>query len=239
MKKSTPTSQEIKIKKTEILITVLLGLATILLGLGQYRLSQVESQLKKQDQTIRETLGKQEVEVATLNLVRNYLGVIDHPGQEGQRARQIVEEAASYMSETYGNPLLARLASRMLESLPRPGDNKEQPIEAAVLGITEASEPPKSTKNWFAVLTSYYPTQRKYADAGLKNFSGKLASEKPEGFKKLSIHLYQTKINRNFAITLGGPVDRQTAVQLAAWARDIGWSKTAFAQVDRDWSLIQ
>jgi hypothetical protein len=56
--------------------------------------------------------------------------------------------------------------------------------------------------------------------------------------KNLSVQLYKTKISNNYAVVVGGSIEKDEAISLARQAREEDWASDAFAQKDRQWSKV-
>lgn len=216
--------------KSDMFFKVIVSALTLLLAFGQYRLSKTQESISK----AQVELAEQEIDTMAVSLLRDYIGVLDSEDNEGVRARMVLSKTATHLTENYGNVYFAQLIVELMPpelSIAPPGSQKSQ--EAAVFQISEATEPAEKSDSWFAVLTSYSESQLSYAQEDVERFREKLKKEKPEGIE--AIGLYLTRINKNYAVTLGGELTKEDALDTAKWAREKNWSETAFAQIDRDW----
>ena len=178
---------------------------------------------------LQHKIARQQVEIQVAALVKDFIPSITKHSREGEEAREVINAAVSYLSEKYESTLLAELTTRLLEKSSIPS------TESSVMQINEATQAPASTTHWFAVLASYGGTQLSLAR--------QRAQELQETINKANfdhkIEIYKTKISNNFAITLDGPMTKSEAIKLAALARSNGWTKDAFAQVDREWAKVK
>lgn len=245
--KTEPASQTKPGSNVDVFSRVILGTLTLLLAFGQYQLATIQQSISKTQVTLQQQqvrLTQQNMDTQAVSLLRDYFGVLDKSDMEGRHARDVLSSTASHLTLNYGQTFFAQLVLRLLppevtEPPSTPPAIEAAPQEPAVIQISEATQPAPDAGDWFAVLTSYYESQEPYARKDVENFLKKLEfeSDKPEGIE--AIGLYTTKINMNFAITLGGRLTKQQAVIAATWARRKGWSKTAFAQVNREWKQLE
>ena len=96
----------------------------------------------------------------------------------------------------------------------------------------EAAEAPKSEAKWYAVVGTLPLSDPSAAAALAASLGRRLA----EADITQPIVLYETKISRSFALTLGGPQSQAQATALAARVRASGVVRDAFSQPDRDWT---
>jgi hypothetical protein len=217
-----------RLQKLDVYSKLLLGVVgamiTFILGVGQYNLARSQQQFALQQTLAQSQIAKQQTELQTLEMVRNYLNLIDEPGEKGKRAREIVQEAARYLSDEYGNPFIAVVAEKL----------KIARTESASLQIVESTAPPPLKDGWYAVVASFREFEKDRAVAHAENLSKMIAAQDAS----LKVEIYQTSVSRVYAVTIGGKQDRTKALELANWARGKGLASDAFAQIDRDWIRV-
>jgi len=204
-------------RKLDLTAKIILGVAglsvTVMLGIWQWRLGQVQQELTRQ-----------QVVLQTLTMVKGYLEVVDQEGPQGERARALITIAATELSNEYQSPILAKMASSLLENFDSRGGRE-------VLQINEATEAPIHEAQWFTVVASFSVKHLENARASLKEISA-LQNEFP-------VEIYKTRISNHFAVTIGGARSKADARILAYLARDRGWSEEAYPQIDRGWEKIE
>ena len=213
-------------KHLDLFAKIFLGIVgaaiTVILGVGQLRLGNIQHDLAERQMKLKHELSAQQAELQTLATVSQYLGLMGEPGATGERAKKVITAAAEHLSEKYNSQFLAKLADELLA-----GED---------LQIREATEPIFAEPNWFAVLASYGEDQLASAIDHAKRLASTLLSQ---GATEYQVVVYKTQISRHYAITLGGRMPEVEAVRLAQRARAQDWAGDAFAQVDRNWTEVK
>lgn len=90
-----------------------------------------------------------------------------------------------------------------------------------------------SVPSWFAVIGSLDTLTE------AKSLSGKLEATKPQELSKFKLRIYETKISKLFALTIGEHTSKAEAIRRAKIARDYGWVSDAFAQPNKEWTPVE
>lgn len=212
-------------KKLEIFIAVLGVTITALLGYGQYSLgkNQLEVQRKSSVDLI---------EMQAMTMVGPYLGDLGKGDEKGETAERVVTETADFLSRKYKRISIANLANSLIEKSKTVGQmTKTRIAEATQAAPTQTS---RQEKNYFAVLASYPIDQLDQA----KEAANEMLKLVKAGGSEEPVELWKTKISKNYAVVVGGRLEKEKAFQLAKTARAKHWADDAFWQIDKEWSPI-
>jgi len=211
----------------EVSLTAI-GLAvTAILGYGQLRMSEDQRAQVARQQIEESKQPVDNIEVQVMSLVALHLGNLAKPSAEFESSQKVVLAAAEYLSSQHNRTALAAMAAKISEG------NKSIPTEVRAR-IQEATEAVAPAGKWFAVLASLsandLPAAKQVANQKLKQAQAVV----PDA----SVQIYKTKLSNNYAIVLGGPVEKRKALDLASLARSSSVAKDAFAQQDREWTPV-
>jgi hypothetical protein len=225
----------------EVTITAVGIFVTAVLGYGQWRLGQ-------QQNAILENQAKQElersidnIEVQVMTLVSPHLGKLASAGEEAETAQKVVLAAAEYLSNQYGRTSLASMATMISEGNPTISQPIQDRFEEATVAppqlqmpLSEVDKPPPKQANWYAVLASLPGDQLETAKAEANK---KLDKAREKGLNQ-GVQLYKTEISNNYAVVIGGALDKASARALSAKARTVGLSRDSFPQIDKEWTHV-
>ena len=225
-------------KSLEISIAVIGAILTALIGYGQWNLGQkqleFQKEVDKQNQADKsQTIAAQKkasidlLEMQALNIVGPYLGDLGVGGEQGKKAERVVSETADYLTTKYKRTTLAEIAKNLT-------DKATSVSEETRSRISEATEPAIQTEVWFTVLASLREDQLNDA----KRVANEKLAEIKASNESLPVEIWKTKISKNYAIVVGGEVNRSRAVELSRLARSEHWADDAFPQVDKSWEKI-
>jgi hypothetical protein len=102
----------------------------------------------------------------------------------------------------------------------------------AAVEATDLSQP--SSSKWYAVIATVPIPQLEAATAVAKALNDKVGAV----VGACDVHIYQTKISNNYAITSGGPKTEVDAKHRVTLIRGSGIANDAFAQPDRGWAAL-
>lgn len=212
-----------------------IGLAvTSILGYGQYQLARDQSQLSRdqarltaQQQQAEQKRSVDSLEVQIMSLVGTHLGNLAKPGAEFDASQRVVLAASEYLSSQHGRTALAAMAARISEGNAKLSSDVKTRIQEATLVAAPSGK-------WFAVIGSF-PIN---GETQAKLFTDGLWKKARAAGETGAVQLYRTKLSNSYAVVLGGPLEKPTAMETALLARSIGLSADAFPQQDREWTLL-
>jgi hypothetical protein len=153
----------------------------------------------------------------------------------------VVLAAAEYLSNQYGRTSLASMAAKISEGSPTISEPVQarfaeatQPPSQLQVHFAEVDKPVREQANWYAVLASLPGDQ---LDAAKLKANGKLEEAKRLGLNQ-GVQLYKTKISNNYAVVIGGALDKASARALSAKARSLGLAGDSFPQIDKEWKFV-
>lgn len=128
------------------------------------------------------------------------------------------------------DPATTRAVETAIDDVAR----SERNLEIAAVSLQQASDnlPTGATtapERWFAVVASY-----DLDEAGLALARRQIASQG----RRNCLEIWQTRHSDNYAVVLGGVVDRPAAHRNVALARRTGIASDAYVLIDRDWTFI-
>ena len=214
-------------KTFEITIAALGLIVTALLGYGQYKLNKEQSEIAIRQQEAEKIRAIDNIEVQIMSLVSTHLSNLSKPGAEFASSQRVVLAASEYLSSQHQRTALAAMAAKISEG------NTTVPTDVTTR-IKEATSIATPSANWFTVLASL-PVDD---EASAKEIANRFLENVESKYQSGQIQLYRTKISNSFAVVLNGPSNRTTAIEAASKARRVELAKDAFAQQDRDWTLI-
>jgi len=83
--------------------------------------------------------------------------------------------------------------------------------------------------SWFAVIASVSTLQE------AESLANDLRKNEPAELKGVQLGIYETKISKSYAVTVGRDTSRAEAFERTRIARKSGWVPDAFAQKNREW----
>lgn len=219
-----------RVKWFETCVAAIGVFVTGILGYGQWRLGDQQNQILENQRSSAEKRAIDDIEVRVMSLVSSHLGRLGEPGPEGDNARRVVLAAAEYLSNEHKRTSLASMADKIAEG-------KAAVSQRDQARLAEATQAPPDEAIWFSVLASLPGDAEEQAkdEANKKQI---LARDRLGPPFDAQVELYKTKISNNYAVVIGGRMDRAGAVALAARARAGGLATDAFAQRDRTWARI-
>ncbi|MFN0140419.1 MAG: hypothetical protein ACKVQW_10095 [Pyrinomonadaceae bacterium] len=214
----------------EITIAALGVIVTGLIGFGQWQLSNKQSEFTRNQKEADAKRATDATEVQVMSIVAPHLVTLSkREDKDFHSSLRMVEAAAIYLSEKHGRTALAEMAER----ISRGNEAVPQETKTRLQEATVASAP-STTVMWFAVLDSLPANDQRAAETR--------ANERNEQLRRIGLNievqLFKTKISNNFAVVAGGPVDQKAAFDLASTLRRNGIAGDAFAQQDREWTLV-
>jgi hypothetical protein len=201
----------------EITVATLAVGVTLFLGISQIRLGTIQQEAASKQ-------AADSIEIQIFELVTPHLANLSKPRSESADSRKIVEVMAEFLTDTQKRDNLAKIALKMAQ-----GNPSVSPVDLYRLQEATASG---GSGRWFAVLASL-PEGNEKAAKGHAN--SKLQQWKKSGGGDVQIKLYRTKINRNYAVVVGGPMDQSSASSLVRQAKQLGVAEDAFVQQDKQW----
>lgn len=216
-------------KKFEITIAALGMIVTGMLGYGQIRVSQEQNRQEESQKATEEKRAADDVEVKVMTMVAPHFLDISKPGENFEASLRVIESAATYLTERHSRPGLALMATQIArgnKAVPQEVQTRLQ--EATVVPL------PSTTRKWFAVLASLPASDLTPA----QTFANERLQQLKNTGLNVEIQLFKTKISNNYAVVVGGPLERNDAIELASQARSKGLARDAFVQQDRDWTFV-
>jgi hypothetical protein len=202
----------------EITVAVLGVTITGILGWGQLRLANVQ----------QETSAKQaadNIEIQVFQLVEPHLVNLTKPGPQFESSQRIVVVMSEFLSGIHKRENLAKISDRIVEGNPGVPQN-------VLSRIKEATQSAGTTGRWFAVLASLPGNN---PDAAREHANRIFEVWQAKADRDTSIQLYKTSISNNFAVVVGGAVERDKAAELVSRARARHVADDAFVQQDKNW----
>jgi len=165
-------------------------------------------------------------------LISPHLVKLAAAGEEAETAQKVVLSAAEYFSNQYGRTSLAIMAAKISE-----GNSKiskpvqERLVEATVtppqlqMRLSAVNTPTPQKDDWYVVLASLPGDQLETAKAEANE---KLTKAREKGLDQ-RVQLYKTKISNNYAVVIGGSLDKVSARALSAKARTVRLAEDSFS----------
>jgi len=218
--------KETKVSSFQRIINILSMVAIpIILGVSGFYIQQEIEQQKIQQEYIKIALSvindEDKVQPDILDWAVDVLVKHSDPPLPEKVAQQLKDGKTSIYSKTDRS---VKSESKIILKPSGPSNN----------GTIPHDEKWATPGTWFTVLASYPASKEKEAKSKKKELEELLKKEK----LKYEVKIYMTKISKHYAVTIGGELTKPEAVSLAKLSRKKGLASDAFAQINREWYLI-
>lgn len=247
--------EELGVRKAEYgwsRVTAIIGfLIVVVQSYVAFQVGQIEREMKQTQIDISQTqtriaqtqadIAQTRIDISAIELMLEYMPSL-HNSNAAIRKHSIetLQLAAAHFSVgENATSLLNKLVQPYVKQLEAETVSETGAVAPVTLQYNESVIATRNVERWFAVAHSYQIQNLDRAKTAACDAISKIAAAGnwPSDLPR-KVEIYETKISRHNAVTIGGAMDRAQAVAAAQRTRDLGISSSAFAQVDRQWKRV-
>lgn len=167
-----------------------------------------------------------------------------------ERVPQEIEEYEAYLDRYGGNGTFSKLAAIRIQKLRFTREKINVTTMGNVRWITVViaavsllaivalllwdPTDEEQQETWFTVLASLKDNELEIA----KNVANEKFSIVQRSSQTLPVEIWKTKTSKNYAVVVGGELDKKQAWRLVRKAQSENWASDAIAQIDEEWVIV-